>query len=344
MSESPIKSMVRKHFIETGLMFLDWWIEQFPDASVVEDQKVKLSGVVKGNVDREIGIMRAWHDGMSVPLTHKSIKYASALKRILKDDGNVYHACEYKDVQAFTLTVDVEMLKDLNLNENLDSRPDCKEQFWIFMNQMNRFCMQYFDVQFVVPSRTEIQENIRMHKALKMPSKPAMLRGFDATIDEVCTSLNVRVDKYADKNQIWMDAMKKNANFKKACEERDLEAVRGMFSSGMIADLFNCNDALYTDDVWSKIDQMFNYMGVHTSIPDKMMGRIESTAHKLAGDIAMGKADLSTLNLSEIGQSVLEGCDTSDMEQFTQNMGNLLPVLQNLQENVAGNLPRPSEL
>ena len=80
MTENTINSMVRKHFIETGLMFLDWWLEQYPDAEVVEEQKVKLSGVVKGNIEREIEIMRTWHDGMSVPLTHKSIKYASAIK------------------------------------------------------------------------------------------------------------------------------------------------------------------------------------------------------------------------------------------------------------------------
>jgi len=334
----PVKAMVRRHFFETGQMLLDWWIATFPQAaSPAVESKIKLTGVVLGSAEREEEAIRAWHDGMSRPLSDKSIKYASALRRILGRDGAAYHACEYRDLSALILTADVDIVRDLDLASSLEGRPDDKSQFWTFLVQMNRFALQYLDVSFSLPSRSDIAENIRLHKVTKAPSKPAMLRGFDSTLDDLVEKVGVRwKEPYPDKAGEWAAALgRKDVDFKAACADRDLPLLRRAFPSGMVRDVFSAEDGAYDSEAWASVDQLCNFVGVHSSIPNKMMGRIETTAHKLAGEIALGKADLGSLNLSEIGQSVLEGCDPEDMEQFTKNMGSLLPVLKDLQENVA---------
>ena len=85
---------------------------------------------------------------------------------------------------------------------------------------------------------------------------------------------------------------------------------------------------------------MHSFAGVQTGIPTNMMSKIESTAHKLAGEIATGKTDMSSLNIADIGRTVLQDVDPSDMESFSQNMGNLLPMLGSLQNGLSAHMPK----
>ena len=47
---------------------------------------------------------------------------------------------------------------------------------------------------------------------------------------------------------------------------------------------------------------------------------------------AAGTTDMSSINLAELGQSVIEQCDISDVEAIANNMNSLLPMLQGLQQ------------
>lgn len=359
--DTAVKEMKRRHFLETGLMLLDWWVACFPDrAAPAQESKIKITGVVMGNAEREEEAIASWHQGMLHPLTDRSIKYASALRRILGEEGTAYHACEYRDLSALLLTSDVEMVRDLDVASALGDRAPMKERFWSFLATMNLHARDYFDYVLITPSRTDIGENIRKHKASKAPSKPAMLRGFDTCLDDLAEKLGVaaQVEGRGGRAEEWGEAMeRRDLNFREACEAKDLATLRRCFpkqaalqeaegrgkdglgtpkaGGGVVAAVFHADEDRFGDAEWDAVKQLCNFVGVHSSIPDKMMGRIETTAHKLAGEIAMGKADLGSLNLSEIGKSVLEGCDPSDMEEFTKNVGSLLPVLSSLQENVS---------
>ena len=55
---------------------------------------------------------------------------------------------------------------------------------------------------------------------------------------------------------------------------------------------------------------------------------IKNMASKLADDIVAGRTDMASVNLSDVGQQVLVGCNEEDMTQFAQNINQLLPALQ----------------
>jgi len=208
-----------------------------------------------------------------------------------------------------------------------------REQLWEFMCKINRHALQFFSYSLCVPTRGDIKENIQMHKASRMPSKPAMMRGFDTTFDELLKQINVKLPTNVDRFDMWTEMSHKN-DIVKIIQEKDSDALKRIEFGYGIDNIFS--DVDMSDDMWAKVEQLNSFASVQKNIPNKMMSRIESSAHKLAGEIATGKTDFSKLNLAQLGQNVLEGCDTEDMEAFTNNMGNLLPVLQNLQQNVVG--------
>ena len=394
MTESSIKRLKRKHFIETCITMLDWWVEEFPDALVAKEQRVKLTGVVKGNDEREIACLKDWHSNMQTPL-HGSVKYAAAVKRILGEDGTIYHACEYKDLRAAMASADgFDTLHSLQPEERVEEKPGCKVQMWELIHQLNQYSLSYFDASLTVPTRDEIQANIRIHKASKAPSKPAMTRGFESAYESLVShlrgdaeaspeakagdaagktegvaddsslvdvSLDTRADTQSDTQsgtqpgtqsgshgtkdsndsqkdglgeaaKSWADAIKDH-NLVQVCADRDVSALQAVpFSHPQTRSLFRDSHPHKFDDVaWKLIGELNSVSTVQGGIPPNMMNRIESTAHRIAGEIACGKTDLGNLNLAQLGQSVLEGCDTSEIQQLASGMGSILPMLQSLQ-------------
>ena len=79
---------------------------------------------------------------------------------------------------------------------------------------------------------------------------------------------------------------------------------------------------------------MNSFCSVRKHIPNGMMGQIENYALKLAEDINSGKCDLNSINLQQIGQDVLQNCDSGEMMQMADNIGHLLPTLQSLQKGM----------
>ena len=83
-----------------------------------------------------------------------------------------------------------------------------------------------------------------------------------------------------------------------------------------------------TPEVWECLQGMHTVCTVNGAIPTQMLSQIELVASKLAGDIASGKADLGSMDLGAIGQEVLSHCNEQDMTAFAENLGQLMPVLQ----------------
>ena len=386
-NESSIKRMQRKHFIETCGALFDWWIEEFPRATVVKEQRVKLKGIVQGNDDRELECLQTWHEQMKTPLA-PSVKYGHALKRILGSHGILYHACEYNDAVGLLASChDFKSLQSLDLLSCLESKPECKVQLWSLIKQLNEYALQYFDETLTVPTREEIQSNIKIHKASKQPGRPAVVRGFEAAFSELwnelvgilpptttvtrgtmgttetdttdttgTTGTSVKDLQHQMTTSVWTEAMGKY-DLHKICKARDITAFCNIkFSDTALCDVLrqvlhkikdetkdnnsnssnngdgNGMDGInFTSHTWDLIEQINSFATVNGNVPSKVMRNIETTAHKLAGEIACGRADLSTLNLPQIGQSVLENCDVADVESLANNVGSLLPMLQTLQ-------------
>ena len=59
-------------------------------------------------------------------------------------------------------------------------------------------------------------------------------------------------------------------------------------------------------------------------------------ASRLADDIMNGRTDMGSVNLSDIGKQVLDGCNEGEMDTFANNIESLLPALQHMGPNMPG--------
>ena len=66
---------------------------------------------------------------------------------------------------------------------------------------------------------------------------------------------------------------------------------------------------------------------MEAAIPPNMLRGIEGVASRLAQDIVAGKADLGSLDIEALGQQVLAGVDTADVDSFADNLDKILPAL-----------------
>lgn len=328
-----LQQMHRRQFIDTSGVLLDWYLTCCSSdvTPLVREQKTKLKGLVLGNAEREKECLQAWHAAMSETLP-TTVRYAPALKRILGVDGCAYHACEYSDMIGLLSACHAEALEVLGLDEFVDTQDaDTKKTLWMLIKQINSHSLHYYDVNLTTPTREDIQANIKMHKAAKTPIKPAMTRGFETTMAELAALMGAKPVDWSDAHAPWTEAREGLA---RAYNARDVAALRTMpFSHEGLRNLFDCApDDVFTEEMWQYVDKLNSLTAVQNGIPPKMMKTIESKAHALASEIAAGTTDMSSINLAELGQSVIEQCDVSDVEAIANNMSSLLPMLQGLQQ------------
>ena len=333
MTESAVQAVHRRHFVETCGALMDWWIDVFPQCLIAKEKRVQLTGVVKGNVDRERAAVCEWHTNMSAPL-HASVRYASALRR-LGANADIYAACVYKDLPALLASgEEFETLQSLDLEASLEAKPDAKSQMWQFLSELNHAAQHYHDALQYTPTPAEIKENIRAHKQAKSASQKPMTRGWEAVYDELATHLDVadadRCDA-ASGMAMWTTGLREH-DLAAVCERRDAIALAAIpFEHAPTRRAFA---GALDDRAWQLLVQLCGLAGVTQVVPQNMMTRIEAQANRIASEIACGQTDLSKLNLADIGQSVLEGCDVSEVQQLGSQMSSLLPMLQSLQQNI----------
>ena len=189
MESDPVKLMHRRHFIETCATMSEWSSTGRGAQACQEHRRV---AAAHGDGEKEHAFISEWHDRMQTPLSLHGVKYANALRRILKVDAVSYHACEYRDMPALADAMRKHsFFESLQIVTLLQDSPQLKDQFWEFVMQLNRHAQQYFGVAVLAPSRSEIRENIQMHKATRVPAKSAMVRGFDGVFEELCALRNV---------------------------------------------------------------------------------------------------------------------------------------------------------
>ena len=72
------------------------------------------------------------------------------------------------------------------------------------------------------------------------------------------------------------------------------------------------------------------------SLPPNMLKHIESHAAGLASQIDEGTVDIGSIDMAQMGQSVLGSCTETDMSQLSENIGTLLPTLNTLAASMNG--------
>lgn len=357
-----LQTIAQKHFIETMLELLELWHEKFPDCRSTSEHLVYFSGVIIGDGDKEIVEIKRWDQCMSLAINPKIAKYAKPVERILGEAPACYLACFYKDVDAIFGCDDLsDEMKSINITEKYKSDEFSIEDrtlFWKFIQTLNQNALSFLNKEMQRPPlRQEIQENIRKHKQAKeiQAGPPSMVKAFHASfiafmdaIGEVKPESSKELKEYArttDPTELlsnWTEMLTSEKEFTTKCNECDTDWLGSVTWTALPVEFHNIvKNALSTEDkskqLCSILDQMNSFSSVRKHIPSGMMGQIENYAFKLAEDINSGKCDLNSINLQQIGQDVLQNCDSKEMMAMADNIGELLPTLQNLRSTMGGN-------
>ena len=135
----------------------------------------------------------------------------------------------------------------------------------------------------------------------------------------------------------WTE-MIQDTEFESLCQQKNLDQLKLFTYSALESEHAETIVAGLGTDGGDRIaacmEQMNSFCRVQKNIPSGLMGRIENYAYKLANNISSGSCDISDINLNQIGQEVLSGCDTSEMSQLANNINELLPTLNTLKSGM----------
>lgn len=303
------------------------------------------SNECEGNIQDfdEESLLNQWLDHLNQPLPKsKQVRYSKALERILGTPGSNFHACAYRDVIGLKPTND--LTKCMNLEETLKKYNDSeKSTFWKYIDKINACAFESMGYSLPrVPTRQEIHNNIKSkkHEDTGCIEQPSMSKAFQQALIKLEKEFSLNADwSSASESQVseyitrWNAFTKEtvnDVNILNLCNDHDNDVVpvlRSHFSDIPWPDVLS-------KEQWEIVIQLNSYSSVGKNIPVKMMGRIENMASKLADEIVSGKRDLGSMDLNDIGQQVLSGCDQEDMNSFAENIEQLLPAIQGFQNNI----------
>lgn len=333
----------RANFLAYGLHWIKTMADKFPECEEIADMLIYYEGVVQNSDEKLVAQIDVWFNHMMTPLHPKKTKYAKAIERITKSTPCMYHALMYRDAVALEQNDRSEICKKIGLFEKIrDPRLGDREKqdLWKALEMVTNACFEAKDMPLPhVPTREDIQANIRARRGGD-DEGPSMYKAFAAQMNKMCTALNMMSPlEGCDEASIkqWMGRWHKfasettdgtkNSELCAQNDERVLASLTERFPE------FDLSTKDVTDIVWKDINNLLGFSAVSENIPTKMMGRIEDMASRLAADIYEGRADMSSMNLSDIGQQVLSGCTEEDMSKFADNIDTLLPALGTLQQH-----------
>lgn len=279
-----------------------------------------------------------WVAALSCSLDYKKTKYAKAIERIISKPASRYHALMHRDIISL-VDEDGALCVFKSLKEKLESsRLDEDETLfvWDTLVKITKHAYEADGVEMPLnPSRNQIEESIKKRKE-KAEHSSSVLKSFQIHFENLLTMLGGEKPHASHDEKSIKNVMKKWEEFinQKCGDESNFDLCASsnpvVLSSMMkhIPELNSASTVEFDKKMWDCVNQMNKFCTVHKNVPAKMMGRIESMASRLAEDIMSGKADMSKLDLSEIGQEVLAGCNEEDMSNFASNIENLLPVVQ----------------
>ena len=335
------KDKAKEQFIEYSHMWVEYLGELFPDDAETQDVIIYLQNVVKHSPSQIEEQLKSWMRNMNTPLDVKKTKYAKAIERLTKHPAVIYHALMYRDADALRHCIDSAICERLNIFDKYDKvDADQKAAIWKFMEKISHAAYEASEQAVpVVPTRAEIQENIRSRKEKRTEDGPSMTRAFQTHINALCRLIGDKeVLDAADEETIrdfmvrWNDFAKESTDGQRhssLCQQNDAKVLEHLVAK--VPELASITGCSMDEKIWRNINQLNGFSTVAENIPTKMMGRIEDVANKLADDIVAGRTDMASVNLSDIGQRVLAGCDEEDMSKFAENIEELLPALQNFQ-------------
>lgn len=301
-----------------------------------------------GDADR--ALVDEWHEFMSAPLNPKTAKYAQPVSRIIGAPCTRYIACEYRDCDGLLDDATFWLFDELHFAARYPSIEDSatRAELWQLIQSINRSAQEaHSEPPPRVPSRDEIRDNIREHKLSKSSATPSMHKAFQAAALGICDELEGADEAIAKSMRERVESLS-DASMKKVCADwgEHSDAIDRAIASASAEQLealpfFEpdearaiCRQLPANARIGELLKQMSSYCCVANNIPSSLMSRIEQYSRRLADDINSGNQSLETLDLSKIGEEVLQGVDSTDVDALASNIGNLLPTLTTLKDSI----------
>lgn len=203
------------------------------------------------------------------------------------------------------------------------------------------------------PSKAEVTARVQERKKAKADRKLAEVNGNDAEIAMVSNAISSLADVLGD------EKVEPYANLSPENKVRAREAwgpiARGEATSAIegksISKLYAaCNfdflDALGLQTMdgskedfapfWDHLKRTAGFGAVRSSIPSNIMTSIEAQAREVVSAMQRGEVSLETLDISKIGEAVLETCSAEDMSALAGNMPSMIPQLAQLSGDIPG--------
>lgn len=283
--------------------------------------------------------LQEWYEHIGARLSPKKVRYTKAIERILGQPGTNYHASSHFDPLGLDVTFCEHNLCTILSEKKNQFSDDTLKMLWKYISNINRATYAAKDeTPPHVPSRDEIQKNIKTKssRSVMRDNQPSMTKAFHASLVVLVSECEGNAALTGSWTESDIDAAVKRwselvntpvaeTNFQALCESKSANVLPLIQTRFPELNLTICELSVRC---WTAITHMNSYAAVDDHIPRQMMGRIEHMANQIAGDIVAGKADLSSLDLTDIGQQVLAGCSESDMSQFAANIDQLLPAIQ----------------
>jgi hypothetical protein len=280
-----------------------------------------------------------------------SVPYAKPFRRLTNRAITGYDVVTYRDIDSLLKSgIPQHVLQQTFTKEELNLGGDEHKEmlFWehmdVICNSAHLFStMSSFGLD-APPTRDEIAENIRDYKRKKkQPDRP----DGDGVTMETARNSTVLSAIHDLCKACAMEPVSIPSAFLQRCDA-DLQSISAngkTFGAAAVASdaatLSSCpcfvewglppfdeGSAAAWAEFSSAIAKSYSLTQMQQSIPASMMQQIESQAASLASGMEDG--DMSQLDLSKIGDSVLAGCSAEDLSQLAGNMSTLLPNLSGL--------------
>lgn len=343
MNSNVQKRSLIQHY-DTMVEFLENLKKMFPEDEALSDSILYTKNVVIGNPDMMRQGVEGWCTNMMQPLKKGSAKYIKAVESITGSSPVVYHAFAYRDSSAIYASSTSESLLSLDLHNKLQTPQfdaNSKAVLWEYMDELNRTAYLAVGKTFnhstppSVPSREEIHADIQRRKS---SSSGASSIGQNQSVAQGVHDLVSKFFRTRGKGASPPDiscickcvthASEESIDGKKIADACKNEEEAGFFAFlASLDDKVDWSKESVSSEEWDSVSKAISLSAMQSAIPGRMMSGIENVANKLAKDLMDGKTSFADLNVEAIGQQVLSGVDTDELNEFTKNIEKILPAL-----------------
>ena len=343
MSDAFLVKNARMQFVAATEEMFDVIGTSFAECENTKDVQLFFQNVTKASDAKLTTAIDEYYNHLMTPLDSKKTKYAKAVER-LTGSAVVQHAIQYRDLDALKHNMNSDVATKMALFDKMGEarlEETTKTELWKLLDMISASTYAAKQEKMpILPTREEIQENIKAHR--KSSSQPAdsssMLRAFHTDYNALCKLVGAsplpedgntsEVQKYMERWAAFASGQADDGDtMNAACTKRSASAAAGLRVA--FPELSLTDEAL-SEAAWIIIVRLNSVSAVVNNIPTNMMTQIESVANQLARDLQNGTIDMSSINLSQLGEQVLSNCSDVDMNNFAGNIDKLMPIVQTM--------------